>query len=60
MKKITLFITLLFAVAVLNAQSEKYVKAMENLVPGIDTTHTQEGLTELANSFERIANAEVS
>lgn len=58
MKKITLFITLLFAVAVLNAQSEKYVKAMENLVPGIDTTHTQEGLTELANSFERIANAE--
>ncbi|MBK6937028.1 MAG: hypothetical protein IPH18_09220 [Chitinophagaceae bacterium] len=58
MKKITLFITLLFAAAALHSQSEKYVKAMENLVPAVDTTRSQEGLTELANSFERIANAE--
>jgi hypothetical protein len=41
-----------------NAPSEKYVKAMEALVPAIDTTHTQDGLSELANAFERIANAE--
>lgn len=41
-----------------NAPSEKYVKAMEALVPAVDTTHSMEGLTDLANSFERIANAE--
>lgn len=40
------------------AQSEKYLKAMEALVPAVDTTRNSEGLTELANSFERIANAE--
>ena len=40
------------------AQSEKYVKAMETLVPAVDTTHSFEGLTDLSNSFERIANAE--
>jgi hypothetical protein len=41
-----------------NAPSEKYVKAMEALVPAVDTTHSIDGLTDLANSFERIANAE--
>ncbi|MBC7946691.1 MAG: hypothetical protein H7Y42_02345 [Chitinophagaceae bacterium] len=41
-----------------NAQSEKYTKAMEGLVVAVDTTHSMNGLTELANSFERIANAE--
>lgn len=40
------------------AQSDKYVKAMEALVPAVDTTHSFEGLEDLANSFERIANAE--
>jgi hypothetical protein len=38
--------------------NEKYVKAMEALVPAVDTTHSMDGLTDLANSFERIANAE--
>jgi hypothetical protein len=37
---------------------EKYNKAMEALVPAVDTTHSMDGLTDLANSFERIANAE--
>ncbi len=58
MKKIVLFITVLLATIGINAQSEKYVKAMENLVPAVDTIRTTDGLTELANSFERIANAE--
>ena len=40
------------------AQSEKFVKAMEALVPSVDTVRSPEGLNELANSFERIANAE--
>ena len=41
-----------------SGQNEKYVKAMENLVPSVDSTRSIEGLTELAASFERIANAE--
>ncbi len=40
------------------AQSDKYVKAMEALVPAVDTTRDVAQITELANSFERIANAE--
>lgn len=40
------------------AQSEKYIKAMEALVPAVDTTRSMDGLNDLANSFERIANAE--
>ncbi len=49
-----------FAVAAIaQAQNnEKYIKAMEALVPAIDTTHSIDGLVSLANSFERIANAE--
>ncbi|MEP6700424.1 MAG: hypothetical protein ABJA85_03885 [Bacteroidota bacterium] len=58
MKKISsILIASLLSISVF-AQSEKYVKAMEALVPAVDTTHSQDGLTELANSFERIATAE--
>lgn len=56
-KTIFILFTSLIGTA-LFAQSEKYVKAMEALVPSVDTTHTIDGLTDLANSFERIANAE--
>ena len=34
---------------------EKFVKAMEAKVPAVDTTISVQGLTDLANSFERIA-----
>jgi hypothetical protein len=61
-KTIFILMTSLMGTAVFaqgeNAPSEKYVKAMEALVPAVDTTHSMEGLTDLANSFERIANAE--
>lgn len=40
------------------SQSEKYTKAMEQLVPAVDTTRNLDGLTNLANSFQRIADAE--
>ncbi len=40
------------------AQSEKYTKAMEVLVPAVDTTRDLDGLLTLTNSFERIANVE--
>lgn len=58
MKKSLLVAALSLLAATTFAQSDKYVKAMENLVPAIDTTHSMDGLTDLANSFERIANAE--
>jgi len=34
------------------------MKAMQNLVPAIDTTWSADGLRDLSNSFERIADAE--
>ena len=40
------------------AQSEKYVKAMEAKVPCLILHKTPDGLKDLANSFERIADAE--
>jgi len=58
MKKTMLMLLVLLLSTSIFAQSEKYVKAMENLVPAVDTMRNPEGLTELGNSFERIANAE--
>lgn len=37
---------------------DKFVKAMEAKVAAIDTTFTVQGLTDLANAFERIGDAE--
>lgn len=37
---------------------EKFVKAMEAKMTAIDTTISVQGLTDLANAFERIADAE--
>jgi hypothetical protein len=56
-KTIFILMTSLLGTAVF-AQSDKFVKAMEALVPAVDTTHSLEALADLANSFERIANAE--
>lgn len=58
MKKQFLFITA-FTIAITSfSQSEKYTKAMEQLVPAVDTTRSLDGLNNLANSFQRIADAE--
>ena len=58
MKKQFLFIAA-FVIAINSfSQSEKYTKAMEQLVPAIDTTRNVDGLNNLANSFQRIADAE--
>lgn len=56
-KTILIAAAALFSVAGFS-QNEKYTKAMEALVPAVDTTHSIQGLTDLAASFERIANAE--
>ena len=53
-----LFAAVSFCLLTVNAQNEKFVKAMEPKVAAVDTTRSISGLTELANSFERIANAE--
>lgn len=58
MKKLFSFIMAVTITAASFAQNEKYTKAMESLVPAVDTTRSIEGLIDLAGSFERIANAE--
>lgn len=58
MKKQFLFIGA-FVIAINSfSQSEKYTEAMEQLVPAVDTTRNVDGLNNLANSFQRIADAE--
>ena len=58
MKKIVLPLVLTLLTFASYAQSEKYFSTMKTLVAELDTTRSVEGLTTLANSFERIANAE--
>lgn len=59
MKKLFSLFLLLGLVAAAQAQMpEKFVKAMESKVILLDSTTTAEGYIELANTFERIANAE--
>ena len=58
MRKMIFILTISLLTSAAFAQSDKYVKAMEALVPAVDTTHSQDALADLAASFERIANAE--
>lgn len=60
MKKVLLLTPPLLMALVTFAQSDKYVKAMEVKVAAFDTTRSVEGLKDLANAFERIAEAEKS
>jgi tetratricopeptide (TPR) repeat protein len=47
-----------FLSAAVFSQSEKYIKAMESKVVMLDSNISADGWKELANSFERIAEAE--
>ena len=61
MKKTFLLIVLtaFFSTGFAQTQAtDKFTRAMEALVPAVDTTHSGDKLIELANAFERIANAE--
>ena len=58
MKKVFLFTLASVLATAMFAQNEKFVKAMEPIVVAIDTTRSTEALLNLANSFERIAEAE--
>lgn len=60
MKKIILFTAFLLINAILFAQSEKYIIAMEKALLQLDTAKTLEGWQKSANTFERIAMNETS
>ena len=58
MKKIIFFAAALCAVASVSAQSEKYVKAMQDNVSKLDNIRTAQEWAEVGNNFQRIADAE--
>lgn len=59
MKKVFFSFTLLLAMAtVATAQSEKFVKAMQDKVVAVDTIRNTQALQDLSAAFERIADAE--
>jgi hypothetical protein len=58
MKKIFLVTVLAMITTLSFAQNDKYVKTMEVKIAAFDTTRSVIGLGEIANDFERIANAE--
>ncbi len=62
MKKLLFsFLLAAFVTAAVNAQSEKFINAMKNNLGAIDTSFKNPtNLLNLANNFERIANAEKS
>jgi hypothetical protein len=58
MKHLFVFAIALGASLLLNAQNEKYVGAMKKNISGLDSARDPIKLAELANNFERIAEAE--
>lgn len=58
MKKITFILAAFVVTMAAFAQSDKYVKAMEQNLAGYDSIRSTEGLQEKANAFERIAETE--
>jgi len=58
MKKTVFIVVMLAAFVAGYGQSEKFVAAMSPKVQALDTTHSTETLIDLANAFERIADAE--
>ena len=59
MKKATILLAMIMTACFSYAQMpDKFVKAMEKIVPAVDTTTNPGSLLELANAFERIADAE--
>jgi hypothetical protein len=58
MKKVLFLLVILSGSVILNAQSDRYQKAMQQNVIAVDTTRSMDGWRELANTFQRIADAE--
>lgn len=60
MKKMTMMILILAAISVAQAQSDKYVKAMEAKLDQMGKASTSAQWQEVGNAFERIGEAEKS
>jgi hypothetical protein len=60
MKHLFIFLIAMVNASLLQAQSEKYVGAMKKNIAELDSAHDAARLSELANNFERIAEAEKS
>ncbi len=58
MKKVLFVFSALLMMTATFAQSEKYIKAMEAKVPMLDSTNTADSWKDMANTFERIGDAE--
>lgn len=58
MKSALIFLTALFLCSVINAQSDRYVKAMERNLYMMDSASTPYDFIVISNGFERIAIAE--
>ena len=58
MKKFILSFTFVLALTGAFAQSDKYMKAMQDKVVAVDTTRSIDGLRDLSAAFERIGDAE--
>ncbi|NTS40603.1 hypothetical protein HRG84_06765 [Flavisolibacter sp. BT320] len=58
MKKVLFLLALLFSTTVLLAQSEKFVKAMQDKVVAVDSVRSTAELLALSAAFERIGDAE--
>jgi hypothetical protein len=58
MKKLSILLLSMFAMQISFAQSEKYTKAMQTNVSAIDTIMSRDGWANLANTFQRIGEAE--
>jgi hypothetical protein len=58
MKKISLFLFAAFLSVAAFSQSEKYTNAMQANISKLDSTSTAQAWADLANNFQRIADAE--
>lgn len=53
-----LIAVLCLTIVTVQAQSDKYIKAMKTNIAALDSLKTPEAYTDIANSFQRIADAE--
>jgi hypothetical protein len=58
MKKISMFLIAVSLTTAVFSQSEKYTKAMESNIAKLDSSTSPQAWADLANSFQRIAEAE--
>lgn len=58
MKKVILSLTLICLSVLTFGQNKKFITSMEKIIASMDTANSTESYRSIANSFERIANAE--